>query len=404
MLGTTSGVSVSVRVGGGPSESSVSIAQTIVTYRGPCHTYPYPAIPSSTNMEVTSARQIVAFCMCLATAAASSIPATAAIWQGRTLRNEQAGAVAFSWEGVQASFTVSQASSVTMIVSSTFPHGASKFHVLVDKVLHSNVSVVGGSRSVSVQLLSNLDRSTSHVVTLWSITDPIALTWPNLPPASLEIESFSSDGLFLLPPQPKTRRLKIIGDSITAGNQIDKASCQPDHWGTYGAKLCRYFDANCTTLAISGKGLFENCCDNNVTMVELAKRVVVGDASSIFNEDLFVPDAILLNLGTNDQGRNNGTAAWVAGFVAAYADYLVSLAAMHHNPALPIFCGVGSITHDYNDWVVQAMAAAAARGLRSLHLVNYTSVLVGCGHPGWVGHQQMFDVAQPILSMVLGWQ
>ena len=49
------------------------------------------------------------------------------------------------------------------------------------------------------------------------------------------------------------RRLDIYGDSITAGNQINPVTCQPDWAGTYGRLLCEDFGANCTCAAISGK-------------------------------------------------------------------------------------------------------------------------------------------------------
>lgn len=66
---------------------------------------------------------------------------------------------------------------------------------------------------------------------------------------------------------PRTRSLFFIGDSITAGNQIDPGTCTDDNWGSYGAKLCRRFDADCTTAAISGAGIFDNAQYdfNNVT-------------------------------------------------------------------------------------------------------------------------------------------
>merc|ERR1711957_499033 len=118
---------------------------------------------------------------------------------------------------------------------------------------------------------------------------------------------------------------------ITAGNQIDAGDCLPDHSGTYGAKLCEHFAANCTTLAISGKGIYQNCCDDDVTMSELYRRSIVGDPMSIYNDQEFVPDAVLLNLGTNDQGHAHGSAEWIEGFTQTYAEFLLNLTKVHRN-------------------------------------------------------------------------
>ena len=64
--------------------------------------------------------------------------------------------------------------------------------------------------------------------------------------------SFSTDGGIAPQPPiaPTQRRLDIYGDSITAGNQIDPKTCQPDWAGTYGRILCDAFDANCNFLTL----------------------------------------------------------------------------------------------------------------------------------------------------------
>ncbi len=72
---------------------------------------------------------------------------------------------------------------------------------------------------------------------------------------------------------------------------------------------------------------------------------MVGFPTLLFDDSTFVPDAVLLNLGTNDQNHNTGP-AWVQGFVNTYADFLVNLTIVHANPKLPIFCGVGPITQE----------------------------------------------------------
>lgn len=81
-----------------------------------------------------------------------------------------------------------------------------------------------------------------------------------------------------------------------------------------------------------------------------------------------------------------------------------NLTVWHRNPALPIFCGVGPITERYMTEVVAAMAQAKAQYGITSYLLNYTGVtLDGCGHPGWVGHQEMYEVARPIISQAMGW-
>ncbi len=63
------------------------------------------------------------------------------------------------------------------------------------------------------------------------------------------------------------------------------------------------------------------------------RRTIVSDANSLYDNTQFTPDAVLLNLGTNDMGHDSGP-AWEAAFTAAYAQFLVDLTAAHQNPAL----------------------------------------------------------------------
>lgn len=46
------------------------------------------------------------------------------------------------------------------------------------------------------------------------------------------------------------------------------------------------------------KGLYENCCDNDATMAVLSQLTVPGMPWSWWDNAAFVPDAVLINLGT----------------------------------------------------------------------------------------------------------
>lgn len=173
-------------------------------------------------------------------------------------------------------------------------HVASRFRVVVDGVVEPSPVSVAAGENQEVLLASGLSAA-AHIVTLWSITDPIALAWPYVPNGSTLVSHFATDaGAFAASPALPQRRLRIIGDSITAGNQISNITCEDDHFYSYGAKLCSFFNADCQTQAISGKGLYHNCCDGNKTMVELATLTLPGDAATTWDDALFVPDGIVL--------------------------------------------------------------------------------------------------------------
>lgn len=262
---------------------------------------------------------------------------------------------------------------------------------------------VGPARVLTV--VSGLDASAQHNILLWYLIDPIALSWPVISKGNITLLEFLTDGTFGPPPPTLSRRLQVVGDSITAGNQINNVTCQPDHSGTYEAYLCSHFGANCSTQAISGFGIFENCCTEleNLTMSTMVRLTIPSDLSSVWDNSAFVPDAVLINLGTNDNGRNNGTQAWVDGFVNTYAQFLVNFTIMYNNPKLPIFCEMGPITHTPYAWIADAMKIAASQGVTNTHVINYTTPVDKCGHPDYAAHEVMYTQAAPIIAEVLGW-
>lgn len=180
------------------------------------------------------------------------LPAASATWHGRTLSPSPTN-VSFSWEGVSARFTVTGGTTVVLNATSGCP-GSALFHTLIDGALHSNWTLTKGGL-VDFVVAEGLDPGVRHEVVLWYATDPISLSWDRLPFWLHTFNGFSSDGV-LSPTPPSSRRLLIIGDSISAGNQISNATCGDDHWGSYGARLCEHFGADCQTAAVSGKGLY----------------------------------------------------------------------------------------------------------------------------------------------------
>lgn len=332
---------------------------------------------------------------------AAVLDAFDATWVGRTLPNPNN--VSFSWGGVQASFTVNNATRVTLLASSSSPAGVRPceyaFHTLVDGAIWMNWTIAQQPTPLSFTIAEGLSPQ-SHTVVVWSISQPLCAhqTWEPTP-WSHSFHSFSTDGAFGAPPPKPQRRLQIIGDSITAGDAIDPVTCANDHLGSYGARLCQHFAVDCQTLAIGGKGIYENCCDGFETMTTLFARTIVGFPELLWDDSRFIPDGVVLALGTNDADHNAGP-VWQANFTATYAAFLQRLTRIHNNPNLPIFCAVGPITNDYFPWVA---AAIAQSGVKNAHVLNFSAPVDRCSHPPWASQDIMAQQAEPLLASVLGW-
>jgi lysophospholipase L1-like esterase len=278
------------------------------------------------------------------------------------------------------------------------------------------------STQVTVTIMNDQEWSTGGVVTLLSL---------------------SSDGVFVRPVLPNTmatRRLVFVGDSITAGTNLRRPIGDPaygipmapstpisgimdDYPLTYQAQLCQAFGANCSTIAYGGKGMFKNCCDEGTTMPEYFQQRLTSEPLSdyryAFGADGFVPDAVVIALGTNDFAHCRTkpcTADFLAGYVKTYVQFMQNVTRWYGKPEIEFFCGIGPITVNYENSTRAAVQQAVALGLKAT-LVDMqacarpfpggATVQGFCNgtatHPGIVGHRRMYEMSYQIIGDKLGW-
>ncbi|KAM5350087.1 hypothetical protein ACJ41O_006592 [Fusarium nematophilum] len=124
------------------------------------------------------------------------------------------------------------------------------------------------------------------------------------------ITDVATDGTMLKTVAPK-RKIEIIGDSISVGYGLDgvlpctDSAILQNNGKTYGAVAARALDADYSVVAWSGKGLIRNYAwtspDPLPPMPVLYTRYGANDDDSSFPfPKSWVPDAVVINLGTND--------------------------------------------------------------------------------------------------------
>ncbi|MDO9020766.1 MAG: GDSL-type esterase/lipase family protein [Myxococcales bacterium] len=142
----------------------------------------------------------------------------------------------------------------------------------------------------------------AHDVDLVKLTEPEA--------GAITLLGVGVDGALEPGAPPRSRRLLAIGDSITAGYGIaGPAGCHysADYadasraWATLAA---RALGAEVQVLAWSGRGvLWNNNPEAEGLMPGLMERALPADPASTWDWQAFVPDAVVVNLGTNDVSR-----------------------------------------------------------------------------------------------------
>jgi lysophospholipase L1-like esterase len=224
-------------------------------------------------------------------------------------------------------------------------------------------------------------------------------------------------------PSPRARRLELIGDSISAGygNEGADESCPftpatENHHRSWGAVAARALDADLVTIAWSGKGVFSNRGNpaDLVSMPALWTRTLPEKDGSRWDFARYQPDAVIINLGTNDIAMT--TPDW-SPFAAAYLGFVRDVRARY--PRALILCVLGPMLTD--TWpedrkalttaragITGAVAALTAEGDAAVAFLELApqdgSTGFGCDwHPSVATHARMARDLEAALRARLGW-
>jgi lysophospholipase L1-like esterase len=223
-----------------------------------------------------------------------------------------------------------------------------------------------------------------------------------------------SGGALLVPPPPPARRLELVGDSITCGYGIEGAdmSCPftpatENHYLAFGALAARALQAESISIAFSGKGMYRNLGgDTGDTMPMLYDRIIV-DRAARWDFSGWIPDAVVINLGTNDFGMGDPG----PGYRDAYRAFLQRVRGNY--PKAQIVCTLGPMMNATQIararmYLMPVLDEARAGGdLRVAYLEFPTqdgSTGFGCDwHPSKGTNQAMADQLVAELRRLLGW-
>jgi lysophospholipase L1-like esterase len=218
------------------------------------------------------------------------------------------------------------------------------------------------------------------------------------------------EGTALLPVTPKPLRVEFVGDSITCGYGNEVSTTTPEMFpfttvnenanAAYGAVAARLLEAEYVAVAISGRGVYRN---NGGGAGELAaafyEDTLPDDAAAPpWDFARYVPDVVVINLGTNDfspPGPDH------AAYTTAYGNFLKQIRG--HYPDALLLAVVGTMLSDgfppgVMAWTTNqsdvsgVVSELAAQGDTKVHYLALTPQSAPFGedyHPTRATHAQM---------------
>jgi len=295
-------------------------------------------------------------------------------------------ALEFRFQGVNASINIASQMQV-------------RFEVNIDGTTH-DLWVNAGNHNYP--LASNLAKGT-HTIRLTRVNESTA-----------GITAFISDpqvdGTLLPPTVASNRHLLVIGDSITAGYGVEGTtpSCHytldtSNQQLTYAALAANALGADLHAIAWSGIGAWRSYGEKtpvNPTIGVRYPRTLADDPSSLWDKSQYTPDAIMINIGTNDYWQGSVT----DDYRAAMANLIAKVQSDY--PSKPIYLIVSPmLTAERHAAQKQVLNSLAKDKVKVFDLGESTGAEgFGCDyHPNRVTHARLGKVLEQSLKAELSW-
>lgn len=216
-------------------------------------------------------------------------------------------------------------------------------------------------------------------------------------------------------PAAPARKIEFIGDSFTVGygNEGPGLTCgnlrpYENSYLSFAPMAARALGAQSRSIAISGFGAVRNYGDANTTspmpMPFYYNRTVMERSDLVWNFASWIPDAVVIKLGTNDHSTQPNPPADV--FIQGIHKLISQITANYGQ--VPVFLVADS---SLPQLVSRMQTAAAQQRSMGNSKVNFVQVSfppqsqLGCDwHPSVAGHETMAAELVAAMKPVLGWE
>ncbi|WP_290540995.1 SGNH/GDSL hydrolase family protein [Alistipes sp.] len=318
---------------------------------------------------------------------------------GRAAEHDD-GSLSFDWSGCHFTFRF-EGSRCAMRVADT---KRNYYNVFVDGQPCGKVAVEG--EPSSVELVSGLEKG-PHTVLVQKRTEAEQ--------GRTTLYGIETDGPLLALPPASGRLIEFIGDSHTCGYGTEgKAPTEPFSPETencdlaWACILARHFDADYVLTAHSGQGVVRNWADtketSDLTMRQRISRTFDMEESPAWNFTAYVPDLVVIKLGTNDCSTDIVPSE--EAFCEAFGQMYGVLREKYGK--VPVLYVVPEVAPAFYGYLQRFKERP---GVENLHCImhfggitNWAGDLGAGYHPNLLGQRKMAAAIIPYVATITGWE
>lgn len=311
----------------------------------------------------------------------------------------------FDWPGIHIQFSF-RGSECSVKMNDT---GHNYYNVIVD----SNPAKVIDVKSDTTLLIGDKLGPQIHKVQIFKRTEG------NQGTGIFKGILLSEEGEMLPWKDIPSRKIEFIGNSITCGYGTE-AKSKDEHWKpstennfqSYAPIIARAFNADYHIIAHSGQGVVRNYGDKQkvsaLAMPGRFNRVYDEQEQPVWNFKQWVPDLVVINLGTNDFSTRPFPDEDV--FKKGYENLINEVRRQYGD--LPVFCIVGPMTDEPCYSYVKKMVEDFRNIYQKknvyfigipTYLLNPEKDLGADSHPNYQGQRKMAAHVLPVIGSVLEW-
>jgi hypothetical protein len=334
-------------------------------------------------------------------------------YEGRFQRMETGSAFDMPGSRLTVQFTDSEQIDMTLSQRMGEPFLPHRFWVYVDGALSDTIvdtrDMINNTWT-RFNLASSLDSTRTYTVSLVKITEAQYDGRQPSPNYVMLSNLILDDGARLFPaPSSPRRRIEFIGDSITAGfctlcDTVDPAlgDYAKESFALSHADLtCSRLQASCHTAAWSGFGVVRNCCGGVTLMPEIYTRTLLSVPGSTWDFTQWIPDVVVVNLGTNDNLNSADPGETERSYVREYARLLRNIRGSY--PAATLFAACGPMSYAYCPFVAEAIAMLSEEAIAVTAVTYGPMSSACCNHPSGAAQENMASELSMKIASVMGW-